>query len=47
MKQRLIFRRLISSAVLVAAILTAIPAQALPFTDLFIFGDSLSDTGNV
>jgi phospholipase/lecithinase/hemolysin len=41
------FGRLISAAALVAATLTGTPAQALPFSDLFIFGDSLSDTGNL
>lgn len=41
------FARLISAIALVAATLTAFPAHALLFSNLFIFGDSLSDTGNL
>ena len=41
------FRRLISAAALAASALVAPSAIAGPFSSMFIFGDSLSDTGNL
>ena len=50
MKQRLLhhpLRRLIQQTALLAAGLGfAVMAQALPYSNLFVFGDSLSDVGN-
>jgi outer membrane lipase/esterase len=40
-------RRLVSALAMGATALASFPAAALPFSDLFVFGDSLSDTGNV
>ena len=40
------FTRVLASAVVLTA-LAARPAAAAPFSNLFIFGDSLSDTGNL
>jgi phospholipase/lecithinase/hemolysin len=42
-----LFGRLLSVTVIVAAALASLPAHAGPFTNLFVFGDSLSDTGNL
>ena len=41
------FRRWLSAGVFAAAGLFGASAQAGPYSDLIIFGDSLSDTGNV
>lgn len=41
------FRRLVAAAATAAALVATAPAQAGPFSDLFIFGDSLSDSGNI
>ena len=41
------FGRLFSASVIVAATLTSVPAHAGPFNNMFVFGDSLSDTGNL
>lgn len=41
------FARQIGAAAIFAAIVGAVPAQAASYTSLHIFGDSLSDTGNV
>ena len=43
---RTLFKRLLSTTALVAAALVGAPAQAGPFSNLFVFGDSLSDNGN-
>lgn len=40
-------RRLVGIASLAAAALAAAPAHAYPYTSMTVFGDSLSDTGNV
>lgn len=44
---RSFFSRLFSATALVAAALASVPAQAGPFSAMFVFGDSLSDTGNL
>lgn len=44
---RSLLSRLISTAALVVATLAGAGAQAGPFTGMFVFGDSLSDTGNL
>ena len=43
---RTFFRRLLSASALVVATVASLPAQAGPFSSLFVFGDSLSDNGN-
>lgn len=40
-------RRLIGTLALSLSALTSLPALAGPYTNLFVFGDSLSDTGNL
>lgn len=40
------FRRVFAVAALAAATFASLPAQAGPFSGLFVFGDSLSDDGN-
>ncbi len=40
-------RRLVGLVSLAAAALTAAPAHAYPYSSMVVFGDSLSDTGNV
>lgn len=40
------FSRLLSAAAITLATLASLPAQAGPFSSLFVFGDSLSDNGN-
>ena len=42
-----LFARLFSASVMVATTLASVPAHAGPFSNLFVFGDSLSDTGNL
>ena len=42
-----LFGRLLSATAIVAATLASVPAHAGPFTNMFVFGDSLSDTGNL
>jgi outer membrane lipase/esterase len=42
-----LFKRLLGAAALVATTFTALPAVAGPYTGLYIFGDSLSDTANL
>ena len=44
---RSLLSRLISTAAFVVATLAGAGAQAGPFTGMFVFGDSLSDTGNL
>jgi outer membrane lipase/esterase len=44
---RTLFQRLIRATSLVACTLVGVPAMAVSFSDVVIFGDSLSDTGNV
>ena len=46
MKQSLLRRLAHQTALLAAGLGFAAMAQALPFTNLFVFGDSLSDVGN-
>jgi outer membrane lipase/esterase len=41
------FKQGLSSLALAAAAVAAVPAQAGPFSTMTVFGDSLSDTGNV
>ncbi len=41
------FRRLLGALALGAATLASLPAVAGPYSQMFVFGDSLSDTGNV
>ena len=41
------FRRLSCATALVIAALSSLPAQASPYSSLVVFGDSLSDTGNL
>ena len=43
---RTLFKRLLSTTALVAATVIGAPAHAGPFSNLFVFGDSLSDNGN-
>jgi outer membrane lipase/esterase len=43
---RSFFRRLVSASAIATAALACLPAQAGPFSSLFVFGDSLSDDGN-
>ena len=43
---RSIFKCLVSATALAAAALVGVPAQAGPYSNLFVFGDSLSDNGN-
>lgn len=40
-------RRLIGTALVGAAALATLPAAAGPYSSLTVFGDSLSDTGNI
>lgn len=42
-----LFHRAVSAAALVVAALASVPAQAGTFSNLFVFGDSLSDTHNL
>ena len=42
-----LFRRWLAAGTVALAMLGAAPAQADPFSNLFFFGDSLSDTGNL
>ena len=44
---RSFFSRLFLAGALVAATLASVPAQAGRFSSMFVFGDSLSDTGNL
>lgn len=41
------FGRLLTATVILAAALASAPALAGPFSSMFVFGDSLSDTGNL
>jgi outer membrane lipase/esterase len=41
------FGRLVSATVIVVATPASVPAHAGPFTNVFVFGESLSDTGNL
>lgn len=41
------FKRLMGAATLLTATLAALPALAGPYTSMVVFGDSLSDTGNL
>lgn len=41
------FRHIVAVTAMAGAVLATAPAHAGPFSDLFIFGDSLSDTGNI
>ena len=45
--QRSLFNKLFAATAIVAATLASVPAQAGPFSSMFVFGDSLSDTGNL
>ena len=45
--RRLNFRSLVATAALLAGSWFAVPGTAAAYTDVVIFGDSLSDTGNV
>ncbi len=38
--------RMLAIGTVLAAMAPALPASAAPFTDLYVFGDSLTDTGN-
>ncbi len=42
-----LFKRFLGAAAVVVTTLAAMPAHAGPYTGLYIFGDSLSDTGNL
>ena len=42
-----LFRRAVSATALVVAALASVPAQAGTFSNMFVFGDSLSDTHNL
>jgi len=41
------FRRLLGTLAMGVATLASLPAMAGPYSQMFVFGDSLSDTGNV
>jgi outer membrane lipase/esterase len=43
---RSFFSRIVSAGALVVATIASVPAHAGPYSSLFVFGDSLSDSGN-